>query len=94
VDEFLVYRPLGCSHYADEWSNFNAAQHRYDLFCDEWDLCPALDSTGTPDHVHNDWDDANENGQNFDFPLLPAEDSEICPEGIHSLSVGTWHGSG
>jgi hypothetical protein len=88
VDKFLVYQPLGHSHYADQWSDFNAAQCRYDLFHDEWDLCPALDHTGTPDHVHNNWDnDADEDSQKFDFPLLPTKDSEIHPEGIHSLST-------
>jgi hypothetical protein len=47
-----------------------------------------LDPTDTPDHVHDDWDnDANEDGQNFDFSLLPAKDSEIHPERIHSSSA-------
>jgi hypothetical protein len=46
-----------------------------------------LDPTGTPDHVHNDWDnDADEDSQIFDFPLLP-KDSEIHLEGIHSSST-------
>ena len=89
VDGFLVRRAVGRSHYEDEWSNYNASQRKYDSFRNEWDLCPILDPTGTPDHEHDDWDswDNDENGQKFNFPLLADDNSEARPEGIHSSSA-------
>jgi hypothetical protein len=73
VDGFWIRKAAGRRFYSAIWGDYAPAQRRYDSFCNEWDLCPALAPNAEPDG-DGDGDDG------FDFYGEPVLPPSLLPE--------------